>query len=403
MQRSADAGEDLGYSVRNNGVAVLGAVDEYQDRTAINEAGALLSPKEIDVINNPDKYSPKRQQEVAEKYINTYAKIRGIDASKVALFDAKKLKNKQDSKGLDKSKMLGFSDGRRSSDKVYLNKDKIKRGNNFVKVLGHEAKRRDQIEKGLKNNTPDGISTQQDKAANQSSKVAQKAFKRELKYKGVKGKDNRAKSHRLTGADLTLIRRGTAGADSVSDAQPLMTVQLHEVRVGPIKTGAYHPSIRFKPENQAAYKDDQRFDQVDDTDGKRYVTLGAGPNLFNRLTGDINRDQDVNLENKVVESLSIVPVNQEDQVFEALINLDKNYNQNRLEYDIFPNPNKVKIGKVAKVGGILNRVGDSYNSGSYVSGILNAANIAVPELDQDFNMPGYNKPVPKQYFENHHE
>ena len=54
--------------------------------------------------------------------------------------------------------------------------------------------------------------------------------------------------------------------------------------------------------------------------------------------------------------------------FNQLIELNQNYNQNSLEYDMFPNPNKTKIPKVSYVGGKLNRPGDSCNSNSYVSG-----------------------------------
>ena len=85
-------------------------------------------------------------------------------------------------------------------------------------------------------------------------------------------------------------------------------------------------------------------------------------------------------------------------IFNQLIELNENYNQNPLEYDMFPNPNKTKIPKVSNVGGKLNRPGDSYNSNSYVSGILSAADVYVPPIDQDLDVSGNNKPVPKENF-----
>ena len=181
-------------------------------------------------------------------------------------------------------------------------------------------------------------------------------------------------------------------AGLVKDVEPDITVQLHEVAFD-----KYHASIKFKPVNQELYEGDYRF-YIDGSDGKLYMTIGAGPKGLNKLTGDINRDKDKLTDNKVFESLPIVPVEEEDEVFNQLIELNENYNQNPLEYDMFPNPNKTKIPKVSNVGGKLNRPGDSYNSNSYVSGILKSADVFVPPIDKDFDVPGYNKPVSKESF-----
>ena len=68
-----------------------------------------------------------------------------------------------------------------------------------------------------------------------------------------------------------------------------------------------------------------------------------------------------------------------------------------------PDPEKIKskstvFYKGIKYEGENNQYGDSYNSNSYVSGILNAADVFVPPLDKGMDMPGYNKPLPEKYF-----
>ena len=191
----------------------------------------------------------------------------------------------------------------------------------------------------------------------------------------------------------SLINQNTIKASQVDEFDPYITVQLHEVAFD-----KYHASIKFKPVNQELYERNDDF-RIDPIDGKRYITLGAGPSLGdNKLTGNLARKNDMQIDNKVLESLPIVSIEKEDEVFNQLIELNENYNQNPLEYDMFPNPNKTKISKVSNVGGKLNRPGDSYNSNSYVSGILSAADVYVPPIDQDLDVSGYNKPVPKENF-----
>jgi len=174
----------------------------------------------------------------------------------------------------------------------------------------------------------------------------------------------------------------------------------------------YHTSVKIEPENQDKYKDDPRFKNNLTEDGKVYATIGGGPDNssikgLGNLIGNVNRTRDVDPLIKVYESPNLVSTQSEDNYIETLFSLERNY-QDNLKYNLFPDVNSL-------VG---------YNSNSYTSGILTAANIKppilptviskmewqdreYPEISQtlkfqytlpQFPTPGYNKPVPKQYF-----
>jgi len=164
-----------------------------------------------------------------------------------------------------------------------------------------------------------------------------------------------------------------------------LTVWVQEVALG-----NYHTSIKITPDNQEKYADDKQFQNFDN-DGKRYATIGAGPQNFlaSLLTGPlnieitplfskVNRDTDIMLSNKVYESSSLVSLKDEDKYISRLFTLDQNYKDN-LQYDLFPTTNH-----------------NGYNSNSYISGILNAAEITPPSIK--LNTPGFDKPVPINNF-----
>lgn len=212
----------------------------------------------------------------------------------------------------------------------------------------------------------------------------------------------------MSQADTSTVRMGSEQAAGVDDVAARMTVQVHEVALG-----KHHGSIKFKPENQEKYKNDARF-KPDPSDGELYVTIGAGPEK-GKLVSRLNREKDFDQSNKILETIPIVSIEQEDAVFQELIKLDSNYKDN-LEYDLFPNPNKVKTIKTVdvEIGGTepddvfppmtikqerqsSNQWGDSYNSNSYWKGLLNAADVPVSKIELD--MPGQDKPVPKKIFQ----
>ena len=227
---------------------------------------------------------------------------------------------------------------------------------------------------------------------------AQNAWESENRYNGntTGGGYKNKEEFVAQNQDSLTTRWGTVQADQVDDVAALMIVQAHEVEPLGIKTGSYHASIKFKPENQHLYRGDDRF-IADPDDNKLYTTLGAGPSLKgNKLKGDLKRKSDMRNDNKVLVTLPIVSFEQEDRVFQKLTELNEVYNQHQLEYDTFPDPNKTKGDGLS---GRFNRAGDSFNSNSYVSGILNAAKIPVPPVNEAINIPGYVKPVPEWYFQ----
>ena len=91
--------------------------------------------------------------------------------------------------------------------------------------------------------------------------------------------------------------------------------QVHEVAFG-----KHHGSIKFKPENQSLYEGVEGF-QKDPKDGKLYTTMGAGY-ISGKLVSEPNRVRDFEQSNKVLETVSLVSPQEEDQVYQELKSLD---------------------------------------------------------------------------------
>jgi hypothetical protein len=171
-------------------------------------------------------------------------------------------------------------------------------------------------------------------------------------------------------------------AGEVQNSSDRVTVQVHEVAFG-----NYHTSIKIEPDDQETYKEDFRF--IEDKDGNLYSTIGAGPTkgFGGKLESDINREKDKNLDIKVLESLPLdLKGVDENKVINHLFETDKNYKDD-LEYSLFPQEEGKQYWN------------KSYNSNSYVSGLLNASGQDIPNLNKVINLPGYDKPVPAKYFE----
>ena len=80
-----------------------------------------------------------------QKYSQIYSKQRGIDSAETQLFDSSQLKETVDKKGLDKTKMVAFTDGDKNKDQIMYEANKINKGTHFIEALGRENKRQDQI------------------------------------------------------------------------------------------------------------------------------------------------------------------------------------------------------------------------------------------------------------------
>ena len=160
------------------------------------------------------------------------------------------------------------------------------------------------------------------------------------------------------------------------------------VQVHPVIGGRSHASIRIEPEDQSRAQSDPFVGRNFKT-GKRYATLGAGPNSNNpvaviagstELMSDVNRDRDFDLQSfpKTEEVVLDLGGRDEGEVIDALFAADANYDDN-LPYELLPDGD-----------------GKSYNSNSYVSGLLTAVGFTPPPLTS--NVPGYDQPVPSSEF-----
>jgi hypothetical protein len=145
--------------------------------------------------------------------------------------------------------------------------------------------------------------------------------------------------------------------------------------------GQYHTLLRITPTNQEAYAQDPRFRNIDDQ-GRRYATIGAGP-VWGSLVSDPNRENDLEPHEP---GIPISPPGgmSEDAFINMMLKADREYPDD-LNYDFLPHPAVPYRG-----------VGPSYNSNSYIAGLLRAVGAGAPELP--VTTPGYNLPVPPRSF-----
>lgn len=175
---------------------------------------------------------------------------------------------------------------------------------------------------------------------------------------------------------------GYAGENPIKYSDPTgLTIFLkaHEVALG-----LYHTSIVIVPDNQEAYQEDDRFMTTDE--GGRFATLGAGPENRGRLVSNANRPADADLDT-AAELLEIdLGGRNEDEVIAELFAADAAYPDN-LDYDLLPKSPAARLFWVPD---------DGYNSNSYAHGLLNSIHLVAPQPSE--KVPGFDKPVPPQYF-----
>jgi len=165
-------------------------------------------------------------------------------------------------------------------------------------------------------------------------------------------------------------------------------VKSHTIVVGPYR----HLSIRIVPYDQERWRNLRPADFGNlDAYGKWYATIGAGPpdgdiSTFcatnSTLVSKVNREADVGEVPDWLERLQYMPL-QEDEIIERLFAFDINYSDD-LVYECFPDAGT-----------------NEYNSNSYVSGLLGAAGLPLPEEPSRnlWRYPGWTKPVPGPEFE----
>lgn len=158
-----------------------------------------------------------------------------------------------------------------------------------------------------------------------------------------------------------------------------ITITAH--RVGGI--GPYHTAVRFTPNNQEMWKNNPMFSNVD-SNGRRYVTLSAGPSLGlgGNLTKEINKQTDITPQAYQSGPLPMPGGQNENQVFDKMLGNFNNY-ANNLEYNLFP------TGQVPMFD-------PNYNSNSFTDGLLQSTGF--PQFDLPIWAPGWDSPVPRDAF-----
>jgi hypothetical protein len=233
--RVKNAAEDLGGSVAKNGLDLGKVGDDYNNKTAHREGLSRLTPEEMNVLRNPDDYSLTDRKAAAKKYMDGYTEVRGIDKANVHMFDDTELKKPIDEKGLPKNETIAITDGDKKKNDIFFEKDNIEKDDKFIRAIGQEAKRHDLAEKGVKNDTPDGVSTKYDKEAAANNEFAKQAFEQEQFFKGPAQENKDGSYAPVTNQQIEnhnlILAEGNKGADEVKDAQPYI-IKTGEVEKG---------------------------------------------------------------------------------------------------------------------------------------------------------------------------
>jgi hypothetical protein len=168
-----------------------------------------------------------------------------------------------------------------------------------------------------------------------------------------------------------------------------ITLVAHEVK-GPrgLRTGQYHLKVAILPNNQDAYRNDDRFRT--NNRGARVATLGAEPEGFSiqsptgKLVNKPNRETDLTDSGFAVAEITPSKGETEDQLIERLFRADASYKGN-LNYSV-PNP--------------FSKSFSGYNSNSYAVGLLKAVGAEnVPLSNQEqYPTPGAFSPLPRACF-----
>jgi len=147
----------------------------------------------------------------------------------------------------------------------------------------------------------------------------------------------------------------------------------------PVAAGFNHSKIVIIPDDQAAWSDHP--DARTFLNGEVYMTIGAGWDK-GKLAADLNRKRDVIRTHNVFSTPVNLPAGiSENQYIENLLSAHNNYkNNDNVNYSPIP----VKSSS-------------SYNSNSYVSGLLNATGGTISTTPP--SAPGYTKPLSSSYFQ----
>ena len=164
---------------------------------------------------------------------------------------------------------------------------------------------------------------------------------------------------------------------------PTVELGIHTVAFGPLKTTEYHSCLIITVPDGSYFKSSYLKNIT--SNGDRYMTIGAGPGLkwlVNYVKAEYNRPADVKLGIKLQRISLVLDDKQFDSLIKAANNFMRNYsNKIHVEYDYFPND-----------------FNDSYNSNSFIRGLLMASGYNTGEIPLRYILEGWGRPIPVKYF-----
>ncbi|MFH1235374.1 MAG: RHS repeat-associated core domain-containing protein, partial [Parcubacteria group bacterium] len=141
----------------------------------------------------------------------------------------------------------------------------------------------------------------------------------------------------------------------------------------PVVASPQHTSLRMYPDNPADFANRSDVPLVPDANGSTYVTLSAGPES-GKLVSNPNRGTDSHTSPNMYRGVVTPPQGVSDTEFINMLVISDSYYNDNLEYSALP------------------EVANSYNSNSYIDGLVKAAGGTLPNVN--FAAPGYGTPVP---------
>lgn len=180
--------------------------------------------------------------------------------------------------------------------------------------------------------------------------------------------------------ELDLLEKAEAG-QSLDTARIEVRLQGHSVILG-----RDHAYLMVIVDDHPAFDDDPRFSNTL-PDGRRFATLGAGPQnmmpFFSTLISGVNRKADLShllidtFDHEIQHPHVEAGIMTERAVVDMLFAADARYSD-QLDYDIVPF-----------------RWSDGYNSNSFIAGLLTATGW---QVSRPGRVPGWDKPVPEDWF-----
>lgn len=173
------------------------------------------------------------------------------------------------------------------------------------------------------------------------------------------------------------------GNDSINKIDWNGLLVLLEAHQAVSHTGINHSFLTLMVSCDSVFYSDPRFNHTAGSGGLHYATVGAGPGRFlgETLISGVNRPRDV--DRSRVDYSAVIPDPSgltDDDFIREILNENSRYDD-EADYLLFPQDDPDN---------------DGYNSNGYASGLLKITTGSIPAAPP--NTPGFNHPVPPQYF-----